>query len=492
MANICPNINCNKEFVYISELKRHLTKSYHCGKTITDINLYILQKKNLKKTGDKTCIYCKTIYSKKSCLDRHIKNSKCSRIYNDLNRQKQIEDLKIEIEKLKLQIQNPNQQQFMHKQHINQDSINNQQQIHQELMQNQDPIHHPNPIHNQDHIHNQDPIHHPQQLNQTIINNNLIINNNNNNNITIIQHINPSGFETLPDSLNEAEMLRLLKLEDKGVIEIVKLVCEQEENKNFYKLNMNKNNISYLNNNYKIDICQDKELKDKLLKQCVILTYRMLISCSSLMTSEQIYRINSNLQNISQKMKEEIFDNGLKNIIEYELRNNSKLTKDRITKYTKEIISNKDIKDKAINNYNKVLQIQEDTYKNKTPSISLYEINSKLGNPITSQNLDHELTYIDFNTNRYEYTKYSEYWIKRINDEFRYINTHPNKTIGDITYFENRKNDIIENIEKMKQISSQMRECDENNNLIINKDNFKVEIADDYIKENERLKTIKA
>ena len=103
-TNICPNINCNKEFTYISELKRHLNKSYHCGKNITDINLYILEKKNVKKIDDKTCNYCNTIYSKKSCLDRHIKNSKCSTKFIELNRQKQIEDLKNEIEKLKLQI----------------------------------------------------------------------------------------------------------------------------------------------------------------------------------------------------------------------------------------------------------------------------------------------------------------------------------------------------------------------------------------------------
>ena len=51
-------------------------------------------------------------------------------------------------------------------------------------------------------------------------------------------------------------MIRLLELGDKGVIEIVKLVCEQDENKNFYKINLNKNNISYLSNQYKIDIWQ--------------------------------------------------------------------------------------------------------------------------------------------------------------------------------------------------------------------------------------------
>ena len=456
MTFICPNIHCVREFIYISELKRHLVKSYHCGKDIVDIDLYILQKKNIKLIENKTCTHCKLIYTKKSCLDRHLKNSKCTININELQRQKQIEDLKFEIDKLKLQIQNPNYHQS-EQQHI-------QEPIQQPIIQ---PI---------------------QTINN--ISNNLIItnNNNNNNNIIIMQHINPSGFETLPENLDETEMLRLLNLEEKGVIEIVKLVCEQEENKNFYKLNMNKNNISYLNNNYKIDICQDKELKDKLLKQCVILTYRMLISCSSLMTSEQIYRINSNLQNISQKMKEEICDNGLKNIIEYQLRNNSKLTKDKINKYTKEIIKNQEIKEQAINNYKKVLQLKEDIYKNKNPNILLYDINNKLGNPMTYQYLEKDFTFNEFNTKRYEYTTYCKYWNKRIKDEFNYINTHPNKTIGDITYFENRKKQIFDNIEKMKVISSQMREYDENNNLIITKDNFIVEIANDYIRENERLK----
>ena len=485
--NICPNINCNKEFIYISELKRHLNNSYHCGKDITDIDLYIFDKKTTKKTEEKTCIYCDITYSKKSSLDRHIKNSKCAVEFKELKRQKQIEDLKNEIEKLKLQIQNPIQnQQIQPIQQQTQTPIiqSIQNPIKRKKKKNQESQSHNEPqTHQEPHLQTQPLVHQPiQTINN--INNNLTINNNN---ITIIQHINPAGFETLPENLNETEMLRLLNLEDEGVIEIVKLVCEQNENKNFYKLNMNKNNISYLNNNYKIDICQDKELKDKLLKQCVILTYRMLIACSSLMTSEQIYKINSNLQNISQKMKEEIFDNGLKNIIEYELRNNSKQTKDKINKYTKEIISNQEIKDQALNNYNKVLQIKEDTYKNKNPNISLYDINTKLGNPIESKCLKKDLTFTDFNTKRYEYTIYSKYWLRRIKDEFKYIDTHPNKTIGDITFYENRKKEIYENIEKMKIMNSQMREYDSNNNLLITYDNFNVEIANVYIKENERL-----
>jgi len=443
MEYICPNIICKKEFKFISLLKKHLFNSYHCNKDII-IDEYILEKKQEKNNlveiiKDIKCTNCNITYTRQSSLNRHIKMKKCNvaNLINIDERKSQIELLQKQINKIKEQIQ-------------------------------------------------------PQIINQIEqnINNNLTINNinNNNNNITIIQHINPSGCETLPTNLSIKDMIRLLQLEDKGVIEIVKLVCEQEENKNFYKLNMNKNNISYLNNNYKIDICQDKELKDKLLKQCVLLTYKMLITCSSLLTSEQIYKINSNLQNISQKMKEEIFDNGLKNIIEYELRNNSKITKDKITKYTKEIITNLETKEQAKINYDKILKIKDDTNKNKLPSITLYEINSKLGNPIILPDLQNNIVFDDFNTKRFEDTTYYNYWLKRIKDEKKYINSHPNKTIGDITYFENRKNNIYINLEKMEIINNKMREYDEENNLLITKDNFKVEIAIDYIKENDRLK----
>jgi hypothetical protein len=444
MSFICPNINCNKEFKYISELKKHLTNSYHCGKSIENINLFILEKQKLINNEKIQCINCNLFYSKKSSLVRHMNNSNCSKIIIELNKQKQILILQKQLDELKL-------------------SMNNGQ--------NNNLIIQPT----------------IQPTNQQINNNNLTINNNNNNNITIIQHINPTGYETLPASMTLAESLRLLNLGDKGVIEIVKIVCEQEENKNFYKLNMNKNNISYLNNNYTIEICQDKELKDKLMKQCVLLTYKMLINCSSIMTPEQIYKINSNLQSISQKMKEEIYDNGLKNIIEYELRNNNKNTKNKIIKYTKEINTNPDIKQQSLNNYNNLLQIKEDTLKNKNPIISLFEINNTFGNPLTEPTLQKAIVFQDFNSKRLEYTTYYKYWVQRIEKEKKYIKSHPNKTIGDITIFEDRKNDIIKNIHKMKQINDNMRELDENNNFLITEHNFIVHFPDDYINENIRL-----
>ena len=327
-----------------------------------------------------------------------------------------------------------------------------------------------------------------QIVNNITNNNNLTITNSNTSNTlnaNTINHIYPLGFEKLPP-ISKEEMLRLLDLGDKGVVDIVKLVCDQDENKNFYKLNMNKTNISYLSNEYKIDVCQEIELKQKLLKQCVILTYQMLIICSPLLSSEKIVYINSNLQNISTKMKEEIYDNGLKNIIEYELRNNSKITKDKIKKYTKEIIDNVEIKDIALLNYNNILQIQETTHKSLTPEITLYEINHKLGNPLKLTEMEFEFTYNEFDTKRFEETTYLKYWNKRIIDEDNYINSHPNVSIGDISNLETRMYEIIQKIEFMKEQSKKMREYDNDNNRLINKDNFRVEIAYDYVKEHNR------
>ena len=456
--------NCDKTFIYPSELKKHFKHTICCKKSDDDIKDFFIQIKINKKKQNKNiklkCDNCNTLFVQKSTLTRHLNTSKCNKEKQE--RQTQIELLQKQIDKLK-------------DQPLQQTSQSSQSSQSSQLPQSSQSSQIPHQIINQI---EQQTINNINNINN--VNNNLTINN-----ITIIQHINPSGFETLPSNLSKQEMLRLLNLGDEGVIEIVKLVCEQDENKNFYKLNMNKNNISYLNNNYKIDICQDKELKDKLLKQCVILTYKMLISCSPLMTSDKICKINSNLQNISEKMKKEIYDNGLRNIIEYELRNNSKLTKDKISKYTKQISTNSEIKKQAKNNYIKVLKIKNDTNKNKLPNIKLSEINTKLGNPLTVQELEHEFTFNDFNINRFEYTAYYKYWIKRIEDEKEFINSHPCKTIGDITYFENRKINIENTIKKMEILNNKMREFDNNHNMIVTLDNFNVEIAFEYC--NERV-----
>ena len=100
-----------------------------------------------------------------------------------------------------------------------------------------------------------------------------------------------------------------------------------------------------------------------------------------------------------------------------------------------------------------------------------------------------EYTYNDFNTKRFEYTTYINYWNKRMNDEEHYINTHPSVSLCDFVRLEERKKDINNNINFMHKQSEDMRRCDNLNKLLISKDNFKVLIAHAYINENQRIKS---
>ena len=438
----CPS--CKTIFKYPSFLKNHLKSSARCKLDDDKYNEFILKSKQIIKIIK--CEICEKSFSRKSTMLNHQDNSQCGKLILEKTNLIQIQLTKEELDKI---IDNRIQQQIQ------------QQQIQPTQQQ----------INNDNNHHN---------TTTTNSNNNLIVNNN-----TIVQHIYPLGFERLPD-IPQSRMKRLLTLGDEGVIEIVKLVCEQDENKNFYKLNMNKSNISYLSKEYKVNVCQESELKEKLLKQCVVLTYQMLVACSPLLTNGEIEYINSNLQNISKKMKEEIYDNGLRNIIEYELRNNSKVTKERITKYADVIKCEPEVKKKAIDNCIEILKTKKNTDKNLIPYLTMKRINRRLGDPLEHPDMDEEDAFMDFTLNRFEYTKYYIYWTKRIEDEEQLINTSPNKTIADIINLDSRTKNINTKMQYMKEINDSIGKVDTNNIPIITINNFYVKIADEYIIENNR------
>ena len=502
--------NCKHKFKYPNLLKHHFKNSYHCLLTEDEINTFynninnnnnivnnnIVNNNIINNININKCIKCNKSFDNNKSLNRHHKETKCGKSQqihqqaasNQVNNQVNNNVTTI-ISSLSPELQAELQTE------INKIILQQQAELTKTILQqitNNIPILNPitNPIinnntTNNNTTNNNDNNHHNTQhtdnsntLNQNTLNQNITINNH-------ITHIMPFGYERLPN-IPQSRMKQLLTLGDEGVIEIVKLVCEQDENKNFYKLNMNKSNISYLNKEYKVNICQESELKEKLLKQCVVLTYQMFVACSPILSNYEIEYINSNLQNISKKMKEEIYDNGLRNIIEYELRNNSKITKDRITKYTEVINSYPEVKQKAISNCIEVLKKKEDNKHKLKPYFTIKRINRRLGDPLEHPDMNEEEAFTNFALNRFEDTKYYKYWIKRIKDETKLINKNPNKTITDIVNLDRRKKSINVKLQYMKEINDIIGTFDSNDNPIITLEKFYVKIADEYTIENNR------
>ena len=496
--------NCKHKFKYPNLLKHHFKNSYHCLLTEDEINTFynninnnnnivnnnIVNNNIINNININKCIKCNKSFDNNKSLNRHHKETKCGKSQqihqqeasNQVNNQVN-NNVNTIISSLSPELQAELQTE------INKIILQQQAELTKTILQqitNNIPILNPitNPIINNT-TNNNDNNHHNTQhtdnsntLNQNTLNQNITINNH-------ITHIMPFGYERLPN-IPQSRMKQLLTLGDEGVIEIVKLVCEQDENKNFYKLNMNKSNISYLNKEYKVNICQESELKEKLLKQCVVLTYQMFVACSPILSNYEIEYINSNLQNISKKMKEEIYDNGLRNIIEYELRNNSKITKDRITKYTEVINSYPEVKQKAISNCIEVLKKKEDNKHKLKPYFTIKRINRRLGDPLEHPDMNEEEAFTNFALNRFEDTKYYKYWIKRIKDETKLINKNPNKTITDIVNLDRRKKSINVKLQYMKEINDIIGTFDSNDNPIITLEKFYVKIADEYTIENNK------
>ena len=137
---------------------------------------------------------------------------------------------------------------------------------------------------------------------QNITNNNITNNNNITiNNITLPQIIYPFGSEDI-SFLNDSEMLEILKSPNGAIIAMEKVYAKLE-NRNFYKQNIGKDNISYLDSNLEIQIYKQKDFQDKLLYQSVEFMYRICFKCRDRLTLEDQFIIMKNI-NIIEKTLE--------------------------------------------------------------------------------------------------------------------------------------------------------------------------------------------
>ena len=435
---ICPK--CDINFKFSSILKRHLNLSSRCKSSeqeiiviINNINNFNLNNNNINRIVTNiiiSCTDCKNIFTKKSSLKFHKINSKCGKTQIAKAIESKYGIHKLSIEQLKLLY--PDNFKIM---------LNNiqSQPPSQPPSQNQTP--------NQTLLTN--------QINSHNTNTNTINSNNIINNTTIIQHINPFGFEdvrTIPID----EMKTILSSGENAGIQIIKSIYNKIENKNFYKPNMSRPEIACLNRDFILTIYKCKEFCDALFDRCITFLHHMLYLCKNEYSKSSIKHIYDNIEFIETTMRTEIYDKQLQTIIESEFRNNNLDNKDRIKKFIKEIKENIEAKEQStslVNNITSLTSESNDDYK-----ISIYneELNKVLGDPKIILGLQKKELIDEFYFKRLDETKFYKFWKDRIKNEKTYIYNCTTTTIGDINNQKLRTDQINNMLNIIKKRSDTM------------------------------------
>jgi hypothetical protein len=290
--------------------------------------------------------------------------------------------------------------------------------------------------------------------------NNNIQNQTNNNNIinnTIIQtvqvqtiqHINPFGFEdvrTIPIS----EMKLILNSGENAGIHILKAIYNKLENKNFYKPNMSRPEIAFLNEDFNLTIYKTNDFADALFDRCIVFLHHMLYICKDEITSNNIRTVYENIEHIQNTIRSEIYDKKLQTIIASEVRNNNLETKNKISKYIKDIRDIPNVYNNAKNKLKNVLELSRHSNNEYKITLTDKEYNDNIGDPKLALGLSLEDIQFDLTFNRFEDTKFYKYWKERINIEQHFIENYNDGkgNIGDIVNIKKRK----QNIEQMLDI----------------------------------------
>jgi len=205
-----------------------------------------------------------------------------------------------------------------------------------------------------------------------IINNNITINN-----IIIPQIIYPFGCENI-NFLNDSEMLEILKSPNGAIIAMEK-VYSKIENRNFYKQNIGKDNISYLDNNLDIQIYKEKDFHDKLLYQSVEFMYRICFRCRNKLSLEDQIVIMKNINIIEKtlEMKNDVA-NLVSVMLERDFMNVSR--RELIQKFNFKLQNDLTFKDDKLKFLKEIKKELNSYYINKTKTkINDYLLKMKLG-----------------------------------------------------------------------------------------------------------------
>lgn len=412
----CPT--CNYKCALPSQLKKHFTRNSHCKMSNEDITKYFNDiHKNKYDDTSLACLHCYKVFASKSALVKHTKTSKCGKTHTTI-----------------IQDNNGNNAITGNENQINQQNINGS--------------------------------------------NISVINNNNCNNV-INNYISnclivPSGFEMILKSIPPEDIKKYLLLGKDGIDKVFKMTFDNNANNNFFFRNSNKKNISYLSQDYTLEICQINEMVRKLQDKYIQIIYCMYAECANMLQMQEKLQIFELIQEMDKIKPTDInIDNQIRNLFTKTSHKNGQEIAKRIQSQITMLNTNADYKTAALDYCNKYLDYVkyiENIYNLECKSkISLRFIISKLGNPLENNNLLDKAIYNDFLLNYYENTFYYKYWNNRIKTEKDFILNTPNITVQDVRDLDIRTTSIQHALTVMSQLYTKIYDKD---NTTITEDTF--------------------
>ena len=283
-----------------------------------------------------------------------------------------------------------------------------------------------------------------------------MITNNTINNNTIIQHINPFGFEDIR-TIPIDEMKKILNSGEEAGIQIIKAIYNKLENKNFYKPNISRSEVACLNDNFNLTIYKSREFCDALFDRCISLLHHMLYLCKDEFSKNNIKCIYSNIEYIETTMRIEIYEKKLQNIVETEFRNNNIDTKDRIKNFIKKLKEESDVKDNLLLMIKNSIDLKDEKNEEYKTSIKNEELNKLFGDPKVILGLKKKEIILNLRISRFEESYFYNYWKDRLQNIKDYIMNHKDSTIGDVINISKEENKINAMLEIIRLRSEHAR-----------------------------------
>ena len=306
--------------------------------------------------------------------------------------------------------------------------------------------------------------------------NNITNTNNNNNNITNnyinVKHINPFRLEdvTLLKKEIMLEVLKTLDVKD-GVKAIIHMIYERRENKNFFKMNRSLNGITYLTENFDLNVSEDSEFKKQILVNALNIYERILYLCKNDLSCDEISCIIDNLQDVVKHISPDnghtfhlnnesgdLFMREIFSIVSKETTHNNTQNREAcqlLHRLYKSEPKFKELTDKVIR---KTKQLIKHVALDKIPNISAAYFDELLGVADDNISLQPDTLDIELKTMKFENTSLSKYYTWREQEEKELL--CENKTIGNIDKYNQIRKIRSQDIDKQR-IDSDKIELDD-------------------------------